>query len=84
MVYILKETLEIRSRYESRLVEMDTGRRRDFESKLAETMQHLRQDYEVQLQQYKADLDKTFSSKVLTQNLNYKMYVHLYNTKFLI
>ncbi|XP_034437430.1 lamin L3 isoform X1 [Hippoglossus hippoglossus] len=59
-----QETLEIRSRYESRLVEMDTGRQRDFESKLSETMQHLRQDYDVQLQQYKADLDKTFSSKL--------------------
>ncbi|KAG7482450.1 lamin-L(III)-like isoform X2 [Solea senegalensis] len=59
-----QEILEIRSRHESRLVEMDSGRCREFESKLAETMQQLRQDHESQLQQYKEEIDKTFSSKL--------------------
>ncbi|GLD66984.1 lamin-L(III)-like isoform X1 [Lates japonicus] len=59
-----QEILEIRSRHESRLVEVDSGRQREFESKLAEVMQQLRQDHESQLQQYKEEIDKTFSSKL--------------------
>ncbi|KAK5874661.1 hypothetical protein PBY51_019589 [Eleginops maclovinus] len=59
-----QEILEIRSRHESRLVEVDSGRRREFEGKLADTMQQLRQDHETQLQQYKEDLDRTFASKL--------------------
>ncbi|XP_022598513.1 lamin-L(III)-like isoform X1 [Seriola dumerili] len=59
-----QEILEIRSRHESRLVEVDSGRRREFESKLSESMQQLRQDHECQLQQYKDEIDRTFSSKL--------------------
>ncbi|XP_047437632.1 lamin L3 isoform X2 [Mugil cephalus] len=59
-----QEILEIRSRHESRLVEVDSGRRREFESKLAESIQQLRQDHEAQLQLYKEEIDKTFSSKL--------------------
>ncbi|TKS69435.1 Lamin-L(III) Lamin-B3 [Collichthys lucidus] len=59
-----QEIFEIRSRHESRLIEVDSGRRREFESKLAESMQQLRQDHESQLQQYKEEMDRTFSSKL--------------------
>ncbi|XP_059213880.1 lamin L3 isoform X1 [Centropristis striata] len=59
-----QEILEIRSQHESRLVEVESGRRREFESKLAETMQQLRQDHEAQLQQYKDEIERTFSSKL--------------------
>ncbi|KAF3687013.1 Lamin-L(III) Lamin-B3 Precursor [Channa argus] len=59
-----QEIFEIRSRHESRLVEVDSGRRSEFESKLAEAMQQLRQDHESQLQQYKEEIDRTFSSKL--------------------
>uniref|UniRef100_A0A8C2WFF5 Lamin L3 n=1 Tax=Cyclopterus lumpus TaxID=8103 RepID=A0A8C2WFF5_CYCLU len=59
-----QELLEIRSRHETRLVELDSGRRREFESKLSDTMQQLRQDHESQVQQYKEELDRTFSSKL--------------------
>ncbi|XP_055010562.1 lamin L3 isoform X2 [Boleophthalmus pectinirostris] len=59
-----QETQEIRSRSESRLLEVEMARRGEFESKLADAMQQLRQDHENQLQQYKDDLDKTFSSKL--------------------
>lgn len=45
-------------------MEVDSGRRREFESKLAEAMQQLRQDHESQLQQYKEEMDRTFTSKV--------------------
>ncbi|XP_005924046.1 lamin L3 isoform X2 [Haplochromis burtoni] len=59
-----QEILEIRSRHESRLVEVDSGRRREFEGKLAEAMQQLRQDSESQLQQYKEEIDRVFGSKL--------------------
>ncbi|XP_068566790.1 lamin L3 [Cebidichthys violaceus] len=59
-----QEIFEIRSRHESLLVEMDSGRRREFEGKLTETMQQLRQDHESQVQQYKEEIDRTFSSKL--------------------
>ncbi|KAM3876868.1 lamin L3 [Diretmus argenteus] len=55
---------EIRTRHESRLVEVDSGRRREFESKLAESMQKLRQDHDSQIQQYKDELERTFSAKL--------------------
>lgn len=45
-------------------MEVESGGRRDFESKLAEGMQQLRHDGESQLQQYKEEMDRTFSSKV--------------------
>nr|XP_046243058.1 lamin L3 [Scatophagus argus] len=64
-----QEIFEMRSRHESRLVEVDSGRRREFESKLAEAMQQLRQDHESQLQQYKEEMDKTFSSKLQNAQL---------------
>ncbi|XP_060921153.1 lamin L3 isoform X2 [Labrus mixtus] len=59
-----QEIFEIRSRHESQLVELDSGRQREFESKLSESMRGLRQDHESQLQQYKEEIDKTFSMKL--------------------
>ncbi|KAK1891633.1 Lamin-L(III) [Dissostichus eleginoides] len=58
------EILEIRSCHESRLVEVESGRRREFEGKLSDTMQQLRQDHETQLQQYREELHRTFTSKL--------------------
>ncbi|XP_056134289.1 lamin L3 isoform X2 [Lampris incognitus] len=59
-----QEMQEIRSRHESRLVEVDSGRRREFESKLADAMQQLRKEHDSQIQQYKEELEKTFSTKL--------------------
>ncbi|KAK7912840.1 hypothetical protein WMY93_013051 [Mugilogobius chulae] len=59
-----QETLDIRTRSESRLLEVESARRKEFESKLAEAMQQLRQDHEAQLLQYREELDKNFSSKL--------------------
>ncbi|RVE74931.1 hypothetical protein OJAV_G00027210 [Oryzias javanicus] len=59
-----QEILEVRSRQETRLVEVESGRRREFESKLAETMQQLREDHTLQLHQYKEEMEKTFSTKL--------------------
>ncbi|XP_071402651.1 lamin L3 [Centroberyx affinis] len=59
-----QEILEIRSRHESRLVEVDLGSRREFESKLSEAMQQLRQDHDAQILQYKEDLERNYSVKL--------------------
>jgi len=50
-------------------VEVESGRQQEFGSKLAQAMQQLRHDQESQLQQYRDDIDRTFSSKVQTKNL---------------
>ncbi|XP_041647209.1 lamin L3 isoform X2 [Cheilinus undulatus] len=59
-----QETTELRHRHESQLIELESGRQREFESKLAQSMQKLRQDHESQLQQYKEEMDKTYSLKL--------------------
>ncbi|XP_062868626.1 lamin L3 [Trichomycterus rosablanca] len=59
-----QEVREMRSRYESRLVEVDSGRQKEFESKLADALQQLRQEHETQIQQYKEDMDRTFNAKL--------------------
>ncbi|KAJ7994751.1 hypothetical protein DPEC_G00252730 [Dallia pectoralis] len=59
-----QEVRELRSRHESRLVEVDSGRQREFENKLAEAMQQLRQEHEGQIMQYKDDLEKNYNAKL--------------------
>ncbi|XP_066503957.1 lamin L3 [Hoplias malabaricus] len=59
-----QEVREMRSRHESRLIEMESGRQREFESKLAEALQQLRREHETQIQQYKDDLERTYSTKL--------------------
>ncbi|KAM6980594.1 lamin L3 [Aplochiton taeniatus] len=59
-----QEAKEMWSRYESRLVEVNSGREQEFESKLAEAMQQLRQEHVAQVQQYKEELEKNFSAKL--------------------
>ncbi|CAL8379741.1 unnamed protein product [Arctogadus glacialis] len=59
-----QEILDVRSRHESRIVEVESGRRREFESKLADTMQCLRQDHDLQVHQYKEELERNFTTKL--------------------
>ncbi|XP_043097060.1 lamin L3 [Puntigrus tetrazona] len=59
-----QELREMRSRHESRLLELDSGRQKEFEGKLAEAMKQLRQEHEAQIQQYKDELEKTFAAKL--------------------
>ncbi|XP_077074760.1 lamin L3 isoform X2 [Siphateles boraxobius] len=59
-----QEVREMRSRHESRLVELDSGRQKEFEGKLAEAMKQLRDEHEAQIQQYKEELEKTFIAKL--------------------
>ncbi|XP_056463017.1 lamin L3 isoform X1 [Gadus chalcogrammus] len=59
-----QEILDVRSRHESRIIEVESGRRSEFESKLADTMQRLRQDHDLQVQQYKEELERNFTTKL--------------------
>ncbi|XP_063782017.1 lamin-L(III)-like isoform X1 [Pseudophryne corroboree] len=59
-----QEVSEMRKRHDTRIVEIDSGRRIEFESKLAEALQDLRKDHEQQIQEYKEQLEKTFSAKL--------------------
>ncbi|XP_062327580.1 lamin L3 isoform X3 [Osmerus eperlanus] len=59
-----QEVEEVRSRHESRMMEVDSGRQREFESKLSEAMQQLRQEHDGQIQQYKEELEKTYNAKL--------------------
>ncbi|XP_072258551.1 lamin-B3-like isoform X1 [Pyxicephalus adspersus] len=59
-----QELHEMKKRHDTRIVEIDSGRRIEFESKLAEALQELRRDHEQQIQDYKEQLEKTFCAKL--------------------
>lgn len=45
-------------------MEIDSGKQREFENKLADALQDLRAQHEEQVEQYKKELEKTYSAKV--------------------
>lgn len=45
-------------------MEIDNGKQREFESRLADALQELRAQHEEQVEQYKKELEKTYSAKV--------------------
>lgn len=59
-----EEIRETKHRHESKLVEIDSGRQREFESKLAEALTDLRFQHEEQVKMYKEDLEKTYNAKL--------------------
>ncbi|KAM4677401.1 lamin-B3-like isoform 1-T1 [Discoglossus pictus] len=59
-----QEIKEMKTRHETRIVEIDSGRRIEFESKLSEALQDLRKDHEQQILEYKSLLERTYSSKL--------------------
>uniref|UniRef100_A0A452IKQ3 IF rod domain-containing protein n=1 Tax=Gopherus agassizii TaxID=38772 RepID=A0A452IKQ3_9SAUR len=59
-----EELRETKRRHETRLVEIDNGRQREFESKLADALQDLRAQHEAQVRLYKEELEKTYGSKL--------------------
>uniref|UniRef100_A0A8D2IXL4 Lamin A/C n=1 Tax=Varanus komodoensis TaxID=61221 RepID=A0A8D2IXL4_VARKO len=59
-----EELRETKRRHETRLVEIDNGRQREFESKLADALQDLRSQHEAQVKLYKDELEKTYSAKL--------------------
>ncbi|XP_028280684.1 lamin-A [Parambassis ranga] len=60
----IEELRESRRRYESRMVEIDSGRQQEFESKLAAALTELRAQHEGQVHLYKEELEKTYNSKL--------------------
>lgn len=59
-----EELRESKRRYESRMVEIDSGRQQEFESKLADALTELRGQHEEQVRIYKEEIEKTFNSKL--------------------
>uniref|UniRef100_A0A8C9AHS0 Prelamin-A/C n=1 Tax=Prolemur simus TaxID=1328070 RepID=A0A8C9AHS0_PROSS len=59
-----EELRETKRRHETRLVEIDNGKQREFESRLADALQDLRAQHEDQVEQYKKELEKTYSAKL--------------------
>ncbi|KGL97719.1 Lamin-A, partial [Charadrius vociferus] len=59
-----EELRETKRRHETRLVEIDNGRQREFESKLSEALQELRSQHEAQIRLYKEELEKTYGAKL--------------------
>ncbi|XP_070822741.1 lamin [Chaetodon trifascialis] len=59
-----EEMRESKRRHESRMVEIDSGRQREYESKLADALAELRAQHEEQLHLYKTEVEKTYSSKL--------------------
>ncbi|XP_058016544.1 lamin [Ahaetulla prasina] len=59
-----EELRETKRRHETRLVEIDNGRQREFENKLADALQDLRGQHEAQVKLYKDELEKTYAAKL--------------------
>lgn len=59
-----EEQREIRSRHETQLVEVDSGRQREFESKLQEALVELRAQHEEQVGLYREELERTYTAKL--------------------
>ncbi|KAL4629549.1 lamin-A-like [Arapaima gigas] len=68
---------ESKRRHESRLVEIDSGRQRDYESKLAEALLEMRAQHEEQLKIYKEEIEKTYNSKLENARLSADRNSHL-------
>ncbi|KAM4766655.1 lamin-B3-like isoform 3-T4 [Cyanocitta cristata] len=57
------ELKETKRAHESRIAEVESGRQREFESKLSDALQGLRKQHEEQIQDYKEEMERTFSAK---------------------
>lgn len=59
-----EEVRESKRRFESRMVEIDSGRQQEFDSKLAEALIELRAQHEDQVRLYKEEIERTYNSKL--------------------
>lgn len=55
---------EARQRYETRLVEVDSGRKQEYEYKLTEGLAEMRAQNEAQIRLYRDSMDSTYQTKV--------------------
>ncbi|XP_067833488.1 lamin isoform X2 [Heptranchias perlo] len=65
-----EEIRDTKRRHESRLVEIDSGRQREYESKLADALNELRTLHDEQVKLYKEELEKTYHSKLENAKLS--------------
>lgn len=61
---MLQEVKEARQRYETRLVEVDSGRKEEYEYKLTEALADMRAQNEEQIRIYKDNMEGTYLTKV--------------------
>ncbi|XP_076613953.1 lamin-B1 [Chaetodon auriga] len=59
-----EEVKEARQRYETRLVEVDSGRKEEYEYKLTEALAEMRAQNEEQMMIYKGNLESTYVTKL--------------------
>ncbi|KAE8289168.1 Lamin-A Precursor [Larimichthys crocea] len=59
-----EELRESKRRFESHIVEMDSGRQQEFENKLATALTELREQHDEQVRLYKEEVEKTYASKL--------------------
>ncbi|KAM8743553.1 lamin-B1 isoform 1-T3 [Acanthopagrus schlegelii] len=59
-----EEVKEARERYESRLVEVDSGRKQEYEYKLTEALADMRAQNEEQIKMYKDNMESTYLTKL--------------------
>lgn len=59
-----EEVKEVRQRYETRLVEVDTGRKQEYEYKLTEALADMRTQNEEQIKIYKDNMESTYLAKL--------------------
>lgn len=59
-----QEVKEARQRYETRLVEVDSGRKEEYEYKLTEALAEMRAQTEDQIKIYKDNMESTYTAKV--------------------
>lgn len=61
---VLQEVKEARQRYETRLVEVDSGQKEEYEYKLTEALAEMRSQNEEQIRIYKDNIESTYVTKV--------------------
>lgn len=67
---MLQEVKEARQRYETRLVEVDSGRKEEYEYKLTQALSDMRAQNEEQIKIYKDSMESTYLTKVWTHCLS--------------
>uniref|UniRef100_A0A8C6UTX2 Lamin A/C n=1 Tax=Neogobius melanostomus TaxID=47308 RepID=A0A8C6UTX2_9GOBI len=61
---IHSEVKETCRRYESRMVELDSGHQQEYESKLSDALTDMRNQQDLQIKMYKEEIEKTYNAKL--------------------
>ncbi|XP_029108647.1 lamin-B1 isoform X1 [Scleropages formosus] len=68
-----EEIKDTRRRHETRLVEVDSGRQKEYEFKLAEALAEMRQQHDEQVKFYKEEMEQTYLAKLENTRLSSEM-----------